>query len=110
MPKRDVDRLDLSLRLSDCEETSAAVEWAIPLHHRVDQLVTLAEDSGERTTRKELVAALVLAAPEDADELSRLLRAYRTSLARDALLAVPHGENVIELPRRGPGPRSRKSS
>ena len=110
MPKRSIDRLDLGGRLVEGEETGAAVDWPVALHHRVDQLVELAEGVGERTSRKELVAALVLASPTDGNELSDMLRTYRTALTRDALLNVPSSENVVELRRRGPGPRSRKSS
>ena len=110
MPKRSIDRLDLGGRLVEGEETGAAVDWPVALHHRVDQLVELAESIGERTSRKELVAALVLASPTDGNELSEMLRTYRTASTRDALLNVPSDENVVELRRRGPGPRSRKSS
>ena len=110
MPKRSIDRLDLDGRLVEGEETGAAVDWPVALHHRVDQLVELAESIGERTSRKELVAAVVFAAPQDGTVLSDLLRSYRTALTRDALLNVPSDENVVELRRRGPGPRSRKSS
>ena len=110
MPKRSIDRLDLDDRLVEGEETGAAVDWPVALHHRVDQLVEVAERIGERTSRKEVVAALVLAAPTAGNELSELLRSYRTALTRDALLNVPSGENVVELRRRGPGPRSRKTS
>ena len=110
MPKRSIDRLDLAGRLAEGEETGAAVDWPVALHHRVDQLVELVESIGERPTRKELVAAVVLAAPEDAARLSKMLRTYRTAGTRDALVNAPSNENVVELRRRGPGPRSRKSS
>jgi hypothetical protein len=110
MPKRPIDRLDLAARLAEGEETGAAIDWPVALHHRVDQLVELAEGVGERTSRKELVAAVVLAAPEEPERLSEMVRTYRTAFTRDALLNVPAGENVIELRRRGPGPRSKKKS
>lgn len=110
MPKRPIDRLDLDGRLVEGEETGAAIDWPVALHHRVDQLVEEAQSIGERTSRKEIVAALVLAAPTDGNDLSELLRSYRTALTRDALLNAPSGENVVELRRRGPGPRSRRTS
>jgi hypothetical protein len=106
---KSTDRLDLGEKLIEAEETNAAIDWPVAIHHRVDQLVSLAVAEGERTTRKELVAALVLGAPESGDDLGRLLRAYRKSVARDALLNVGRSENVVELRRPGPGPRVRRT-
>ena len=107
--RKSVDRLDLGEKLIEAEETNAAIDWPVALHHRVDQLVSLAVSEGERTTRKELVAALVLAAPESGEELSLLLRTYRKAVARDALMNLDQGENVVELRRLGPGPRVRRT-
>jgi hypothetical protein len=107
--RRSMDRLDLSEKLIEAEETNAAVDWPVAIHHRVDELVALAVAEGERTTRKELVAALVLAAPESGEDLGKLLRSYRKGVARDALINVSKGENVVELRRPGPGPRVRRA-
>jgi hypothetical protein len=35
----------------------------VPISERLDDLVTLAEQTGERTNRKELIASLIVAAP-----------------------------------------------
>ncbi len=57
-----------------------------------------------------MVAALLFAAPESGAKLSVLLRNYRRALIRDALLNVRQGDNVVELGRARPGPRSRRLS
>jgi hypothetical protein len=110
VPRRSLDRLDLDEKLIASEETNAAIDWPLAVHHRLDQLVACAVDEGERTTRKELAAAIVFSAPESGAQLSKVLRKYRRARVRDALLNVPTGENVVELKRPGPGPRVRRTS
>jgi len=58
-------------RLDRCEAKGAAITWPIPLDNLLDRLVLLADDAGQRTTRKELAAAILLAAPRKGDNLSR---------------------------------------
>jgi hypothetical protein len=80
-----------------------------PLHERVEQLCELAYDAGEprRPTKQQMVGALLLAAPTDADELVELLRRYGRATVADALLEIEtQPGSVIELPKRKSGPRS----
>lgn len=95
-------------RLRDCPHRQAGMAWPTPIHARLDELVQLARDGAAReTNRKELVAALVLAAPTDPDELDAVIRRYRLATAREALVSpedVEH-DNVLRIPRHGPGPR-----
>jgi hypothetical protein len=100
----------LDARLANCELKNAAIRWPLPIDDRLDTLVEAVEDVGERTTRKELAAAILLAATESPDQLSQLLRRYRTALVRDASLTVPEGENVVSIHRHKPGPRPRRSA
>ena len=51
----------------------------LPISARLDLLVALAEQVGERTSRKEIVATCILGAPDGAEELVRWLRLYRRS-------------------------------
>ena len=47
-------------RLMNCSESKIGLSLPSPLSERLDQLVRLAEGVGERTTRKEVVASLIL--------------------------------------------------
>lgn len=95
-------------RLRDCPERQAGMSWPIPIHARLDEMVALARDAaGRDTNRKELVAALLLAASTDPDELDEIIRRYRLANAREALVSPEHVEDgkLLRLPQHGPGPR-----
>lgn len=80
-----------------------------PLHTRVEALCDRVYRSGRRRPAKaDLVAALLLAASTDADELSRHLDYYFSASVQDALLDAPPEQraDVVTFPRRRPGPRS----
>lgn len=107
MPRKDVT-VDPALPLDECEEKASAVAWPLPVDRRLDELVTRARDFGERTTRKELAAAIVFDFELSAEDISNLLRRFRTATAGDTVLELPGDENVLRLPRHRPGPRVRK--
>jgi hypothetical protein len=104
MPKREV-QVDPEERLLDCPEKPSAIAWPMPVDRRLDELVAAAREVGERTTRKEMAAAIVLAFDAAGDGLSDTLRNYRLARARDAVMAAPSADNVLHLPRHPPGPR-----
>jgi hypothetical protein len=88
----------------------AAINWPRAVDERVDELVALATEAGQRTNRSELAAALVFATAADGDSIGDLLVAYRVATNRDALVReIPTGANVVSLERHGPGPRVRTS-
>jgi hypothetical protein len=64
-----------------CPERSVGLSLPVPITARIDLLVELAEQASERTSRKEIVAACILGAPDGADELVRWLRIYCSSPA-----------------------------
>ena len=97
-------QIDPSERLDRCPTKGAALTWPIPLDEHLDRLRDQVEIVGERTTRRELVAAIVFAAPNDSNALAALLRAYRLATVAALGLAAA-GENVIELASKKPGPR-----
>lgn len=77
-----------------------------PISHRADLLIEEARRAGERIHRNELVAALILRAPEDGDVLGAMVRDYRKASAREAVtVGKRRVANVLELPRQRPGPR-----
>ena len=93
--------------LQACPEQRIGMALPAPLSDRLDALVSLAERSGERTNRKELLASLVLDAKPVGEELGRLLRQYRQASAREAMIGEARQGPLRVTPRR-PGPRPRR--
>lgn len=97
--------LDADARVIDCPDKQAAISWPLPVDAKLDRLLEAARDAGERTSRREILAALVAGAEFTGDQLGEALRAYRRSHVRD-LLDVPKGGTVIPIRRHAPGPRT----
>ncbi len=97
-------------RLVRCEAKGASIAWPIPLDNLVDRLVELSDEFGQPTSRKELVAAIVLAAPRDGEALSELLLAYRRASVADVGAKSSDTENVVSFEIRRPGPRPKKGT
>jgi hypothetical protein len=96
-------------RLTSCEERPITLGLPGPLNERLDRLVELADGEGARTNRKELVAALILAAPESGSDLAHEVIALRKAKARDAAVSGNLAA-VLEFRRHQPGPRRRLMS
>lgn len=96
-------------RLIEAESKALGQRVPEPLQRRLIELCDAVYEAGEprRPTKAELLGALILAAPEDPDEIVELLRAYGRATVRDALVARPDEGAVIAFARRRPGPRSR---
>src|SRR5689334_7567629 len=101
--------VDASTALTECPDRQFAFRLPLPLDKRLDDLVERAVTEGlERTNRKELLAAILLATDLTGPELSDLLRAYRGSTAGAAVLAShDQSGDVIQIARHKPGPRKR---
>ena len=97
-------------RLRDCPEDQIGLWIARPLNARLDALVRRATEAGENTSRKEVLATLLLVAPSSADDLIGALRRYRTASARDAVLDGEPETDFLEDRERRPGPRPRRST
>lgn len=100
-------RLDADSPLRNAPERSIGLSLFGPLSARVDALVKLVEEHGERTNRKELIAAVILAATADPEQLSAAIRNYRGASIRDTLVDADLAQSRVEMPRRKPGPRPR---
>lgn len=98
--------VSLDDRLSRSRDRQVGMRWPIALDDKLDGLLAAAEDAGERTNRKEIVAALIAACALDGPAMGELLRAYRTMTVRDALPRVPAGSKVAHLADHKPGPRA----
>jgi hypothetical protein len=95
-------------RLKSCPERSGGVDWPIPIDQRLDVLCELADDAGADTTRKELAAALVLAAPVAPARLKALIDKYRIASARQAATLPNAEDRVLQIRERRPGRRSKR--
>src|SRR5713226_9322483 len=93
--------------LPSCPERSVGLSLPAPINVRIDLLVQLAEQAGERTSRKEIVAACILGSPDGAEELVRWLRIYRSSPAESVYTSGSDLVDMLELPPVRPGPRPR---
>ena len=92
--------------LNPCAERYRGLSLPLPISARLDLLVALAERAGERTSRKEVVAACILGAPDGAEELVRWLHVYRRSPADSVYTSGSRLED-LELARARPGLRLR---
>ena len=96
-------RIRLDRRLTDeAVPRCGPYKWPLPLLARLRALVHLANEAGARTNQTELLAALLLAATTDPDELKAQVETFRTSAVRQALVQdVPRQQLGFEA--RGPG-------
>jgi hypothetical protein len=106
MKKRQRIAADTPLR--SCPERNVGLALCDPISDRLDRLVALAEGSFDRTSRKELLASLILAAPADGTALVEMLRAYRQSTAEQAGLDEGSTGAPLTVSDRRPGPRPRR--
>lgn len=94
-------------RLDASRDRQVSFRMPLALDQRLDALVQRAIDAGERTNRREVLSALLLATDLNGDGLGETLRAYRRATVSVAVLDVPEG-NVISFQRHAPGPRVRR--
>ena len=107
--KVDPMSLDADSFVIDTLDKPAAINWPRAVEVRLEQLLAQAKAAGERTSRKELVAALVATSKLSDAQLGRMLRRYRTAKVRD-ILSVPADENVVPFTKQRPGPRTSEQS
>jgi len=102
--RHSVDAAEL-LRLS--RDRQVSFRFPLALDQRLDALMDRAVASGERTTRAELLQALILDCVSEGTELGDMLRRLRTSSNGDAVLDrdVPR-DNVLQFSEHKPGPRT----
>jgi hypothetical protein len=97
-------RIDPEAKLVEADSKQPGVRWPLPIDLRLDQLVAAANDVGAATTRQELLAALVLSASSEPQQLHSSVLQLRTASVKDASTV---GE-VHRFPIHGPGRRPRR--
>ncbi|SRR6266516_732404 len=95
--------------LPRCPERSVGLSLPVPINARLDQLVELAEQAGERTSRKEIVGVCIMGSPSNAHELIRRIRLYRRTPANGVYTSGgPILVDALQLQPARPGPRRRQ--
>jgi hypothetical protein len=97
-------------RLRDSHEDQIGVSIPRSLNARLDALVDVANEAGENTSRKEIVAVLILGAPTTGDALLREIKRYRTAAVADAIVEGRDERLFLDPTPPRPGPRTRKRS
>jgi hypothetical protein len=100
--------IDPEMRLVDTEETSRGLSLHLPISGLLDALVIRANEAGAATSRKELIGALILGAPRDAEDLAQLVMRHRT-LRSGAAIVEGIDERLVLDPDALPGRRSGRS-
>ena len=92
-------------RLIDSRDRQVGLRLPLAVDQRIDALIRRATDAGERTNRRELIAAILADSDLTGEQLGTLLRSFRTAKVRDVLLDVDAASDVLHLVSHKPGPR-----
>jgi hypothetical protein len=96
--------LNLGDAVARCPDRQAGISWPLPVDAKLERLLDAARAVGERTSRREIVAAIIAMTDFDGAQLSQLLRRYRLARVGDVLEPMDKS-NVINFTQHGPGPR-----
>lgn len=107
--ERVTRRTPADARLADLPEHNIGLAFSDAISARLDTLIDIANAAGARTSRKELVASLVLGADPNEEKLAALVRRYRTSRARDTLVDEDAKVAFLTFAIPKPGPRIRRT-
>ena len=99
--------IPLATPLPRSPDQSVGLVLPAVLSDRLDRLVMIAEQHGERTSRREIVAALLLAARPSGHTLSELIHSYRRADVSAALIGPRADDKAFVVPKSKPGPRPR---
>jgi hypothetical protein len=81
-------------KLDRAERYRVNMMVASPLAGRLKVLLSTARNAGETTNRRELIGAIVLAAPADGPALARMLERYWHGTASDAVIGGNERETL----------------
>lgn len=74
---------DLACMAKGNDRKTTSVEWPRTVDAKLERLFELARAEGERTSRSDILAALVAAAPENGEGLGVVIHSYRRMRVRD---------------------------
>jgi hypothetical protein len=103
-------RIRPDAQLQRCPEFQIGVGLPAPLSGRLDGLVERADAASAKTSRKELVGALLLSAPVEGETLAELVQRYRKATADEAKIPGQPDARFLEPERPRPGPRPRRGA
>jgi hypothetical protein len=95
-------------RLIEAETKALGQRIPEPLQHRLIELCDAVYEAGQphRPTKADMLAALILAAPDDPESLIEVLQRYGRARVSDALVTRSDGDgDVIAFAPRTSGPR-----
>jgi hypothetical protein len=99
-------RYNVEASLLGVKTKQTSLAWPHPVDERLEAMVDAAIDAGERTDRREILAALVSTTDVSGAALAKRIRKYRGMDVGEVLPGPdvpPSGE--VELPNRPPGRR-----
>lgn len=88
-------RIDQDALVLDVATKQPGLRWPIPVDARLDGLVTAANTAGAATNRKELLAALVVAAPARPASLRDAVIKLRVTTVRETALNGSASESYV---------------
>lgn len=100
--------VDSGTPLRDCPKVQSSVYWPAPTDQRLNALVDLAQEQGERLSKADLLGALVHNAPQTGETIGALVRHYRGLTAGE--VARTRTSTVIQIAERRSGRRPSRSS
>jgi hypothetical protein len=100
-------RFNATDRLIESQPKALGQRVPEPLHRRLIELCDAVYDAGEphRPTKADMLAALILAAPDDPADLIDILRRYGRAQVGDAVMTKADDGDVLEFAPRTSGPR-----
>ena len=97
--KRD-EPIDPHCPLWKCPKVQSSVYWPAPIDARLNQLVDAAANAGEKLSKADVLGALVRSATSDPALLGEMVREYRRSEAKDALIDGGDADLIVLDQRR----------
>lgn len=97
----------LDANVSRSSDRQIGLRLPVVVDEHVEHLIRLAEDAGERTSRRELISALLATCDLDGQQVRNMIGRYRVMKVAE-IRGIPHGDadSVVLLSSRRPGPRS----
>ncbi len=103
MTEREPISLDPGGIADHAPNRNCGVQWPLPVNDRLERLVRRAKAAGERTSRREMLSAIVCTFDASDEEVGKMLRTYRLLTVREVVGG--EDDNVVRIEQFGPGPR-----